>query len=291
MPFITVDGCDIYYEEWGTGVPLVLTPGGLSPASTMLPLVDRLADKFRVIIWDRPNQGMSQIAIRGPSELDLCANALAVLLEAINAGPAFLAAPSEGSRVSLRAALRTPELVRGLFFWQMSAGPVVEWLRSEYHDKYADMAMAEGMDAVARTPWYHERIKYNPSNRERLLSLDATEFAATKRLWAKELEVEHLVPGHTEDQVRKLAMPVWVVAGVDETHPPEAAARVAEVVEQGRMIPAPYGPEEWDRVLHIDVEANSPYVLYSTLPGVSELIEDFISTSTAASPVPTELAR
>ncbi len=278
MPFIDFEGCDIFYDEWGTGTPVVLTAGGLDPATSLRPLVDRLADRFHVIIWDRPNQGLSHVEMRGPSDLDLYAAALAALLTALEVPPAFLAGPSEGSRVVMRTALRTPELVRGLFLWQTSAGPIGDQLRYTNYEQYALAAEAGGMDAVAHTPWHHERIKFNPANYARLLAMDPTEFAATMRRWSQELRPEDPMLGHTEQMLREVHAPAWIVEGVDAAHPPEASRRVAELLSHGTSVPAPYGSEDAHAIAH-RVEHNPRYNLYALLPGIGELLEAFVTTN------------
>jgi pimeloyl-ACP methyl ester carboxylesterase len=65
MPFVERDGASIYYEESGSGFPLLLlAPGGLNscgPFWDRMPLNPRtaFADGFRVIAMDQRNAGQS----------------------------------------------------------------------------------------------------------------------------------------------------------------------------------------------------------------------------------------
>ena len=65
MPFLERDGASIYYEEHGSGFPLLLlAPGGLNssvPFWERMPLnpVQAFADEFRVIAMDQRNAGRS----------------------------------------------------------------------------------------------------------------------------------------------------------------------------------------------------------------------------------------
>ncbi len=278
MPFFDFDGCDVFYDEWGAGTPVVLTAGGLDPATSLRPLAARLVDRFRVIVWDRPNQGLSHVEFRGDSDLDFYAASLAALLRALDAPPAFLAGPSEGSRVVMRTALRSPELVRGIFLWQTSAGPIGNQLRHTNYLRYAEAAEAGGMDAVAHTPWFNERIKFHPANYERLLALDPAEFAAKMRHWSTELRAEDPMLGHTEAMLRQVQAPAWIVEGVDPSHPSEASRLVADLLPNGTFVPAPYDGAAADAIAH-RVEHNPPYNLYALMPGIDALLEEFVTTN------------
>jgi len=65
MPFVERDGASIYYEESGSGFPLLLlAPGGFNSAIPFwhrMPLnpIEAFADDFRVIAMDQRNAGQS----------------------------------------------------------------------------------------------------------------------------------------------------------------------------------------------------------------------------------------
>jgi pimeloyl-ACP methyl ester carboxylesterase len=275
MPFLDLNDWDLYYEELGSGTPIVLTAGGMDPAVSMRPLALRLAAEHRVILWDRANQGQSAVVCDGASELDIAAGQLASLLDHLGCGPAFLAAPSEGTRVSMRVALRFPEHVAGMVLWQVSAGPIAEHLRQTNYEQYAALAEESGMDAVAATPWYHERIKFNPHNRERLLAANPLKFAASRRAWRDELREEDPVLGHSAAEVATVTAPTLVVEGVDWTHPAEASARLAELLPSGEHAAAPYDEALWNSIVSAP-PGGIPFALYALMPGIYELIREFI---------------
>lgn len=276
MPFLEASGQDIYYEDIGAGVPLILTAGGLSPATTMRPLVEQLASRYRVIIWDRPNQGLSQVSFRGSSYLEECAVVLRSLMSALDCSPAYLAAPSEGGRVAFRAALMYPEIVSGLFLWQVSAGSVADYLRESNYEQYAALAESEGMEAVTRTMWFAERIKHNPANRERLLEYDPKAFAAILRKWKGELREQDPILGHTSAEASSVSVPTAIVAGVDETHPFEYSKLLAETVPGATFHEAPYDEKDWHAVVN-KIPGSPSFCLYAMLPGIGAMIDAFVS--------------
>ena len=67
----------------------------------------------RVVIWDRPNCGESEVCFRGESESEMQADVLAGLLRALDLAPAVIVGGSGGARVSLLAADRHRDVARG----------------------------------------------------------------------------------------------------------------------------------------------------------------------------------
>jgi pimeloyl-ACP methyl ester carboxylesterase len=60
--FVSVDGIKLHYVEKGSGRPVVLLHGdaGSSYDFVLSPLLDKLAEKYRVLVFDRPGLGYSQ---------------------------------------------------------------------------------------------------------------------------------------------------------------------------------------------------------------------------------------
>src|SRR5215469_10808096 len=106
MATATVNGLSIGYEIIGDGPgrPWVITPGGRF--SKDYPGVRELAQALaqrgdRVLIWDRPNCGESDVCFEGATESDMQADTLAALLSHLDMTPAVIAGGSGGARVSL----------------------------------------------------------------------------------------------------------------------------------------------------------------------------------------------
>src|ERR1700754_4406709 len=113
MARIDVNGLELDYELLGDegAPPLVLTPGGRYPRDTAgVPELGRIfADNgYRVLLWDRPGCGASDIGFTTPSESAMNADAAVGLLEALRLEGITLVGASAGSRISLMAAARMP---------------------------------------------------------------------------------------------------------------------------------------------------------------------------------------
>jgi pimeloyl-ACP methyl ester carboxylesterase len=108
--FKVIGDVNIYYEEQGPGVPVVLCRGGRLNAESTRPTVAKLAAKYRVISWDRPNTGRSEVSFKGSKDVDMWADQMMELLGALNAVPAYLVGPSMGVRTNFATAVQYPML-------------------------------------------------------------------------------------------------------------------------------------------------------------------------------------
>jgi pimeloyl-ACP methyl ester carboxylesterase len=254
VPRIELDGIGIAYDLIGGGArSAVITPGGRSSKDTpgVRALAQVLADGgLRVLIWDRPNCGESDVSFRGPSESVLNADALAGLLRALDLAPALVIGGSAGSRVSLLTAIRHPAVVERLFLLWISGGAVGLTALAYYycHDSLAAAAMG-GMPAVAALPAWAETLARNPGNRERFLAQDPSAFIQTMKAWAEAFlpAGDSPVPGTTAEQLRALRMPTLVLRSgtADFHHPRETSEAVQRLIPGSQISAPPWGDREW----------------------------------------------
>lgn len=274
MPSISIRGSSIYYRDLGSGVPVVLSPGGRSPLDLVMPLAEKLATKCRVILWDRSNLGRSDVAFDGCSDNDMWADQLFDLVRLLDVSPVYLAAASSGARLSLRFALRYPTAVRGLFLWLMTGGPIADLLSATYYSSAACVAAEHGMNGVIAMAYWAERIRANPANLERMLARDPEEFAATMRRWALSMRADDLLIGITEDELRRVTTRTRLVAcSGDPAHDAARTQRVAALMPNADLInPQDFGLA-WVTI-RARVEVGTGYELVPLLP---DLIADFLS--------------
>jgi len=113
--FLEVDGVRLHYIERGHGEPLVLIHGNgtMIQDFTVSGLVDRLAERFRVIVIDRPGYGYSS----RPRQLwtpRAHARLFQGALDQLGVNRAMVYGHSWGTLVAIALALEFPSLVRGL---------------------------------------------------------------------------------------------------------------------------------------------------------------------------------
>jgi valacyclovir hydrolase len=106
----------IYYEESGSGEPVLLLPGWADNLAEHIPMREALAANYRVIAADLPGSGRSEPLPRAYSSTyyQEDARAFAALLEDRAAVPAHLIGFSDGGEVALLMAELSPGLARSL---------------------------------------------------------------------------------------------------------------------------------------------------------------------------------
>ena len=227
MPKANINGLEIAYEVSGSGTPIVWLQGARSPRHLMRPIAEPLSSQYRCLIYDRRNCGESDILIAGDkSEQEIWVDELAALLRHLDMAPAYLGGWSAGCRVALLTAIRYPELVRGLTLgWVTGGQDAAQRLAYEYYGQFIEAAEQGGMEAVTKKPFFADRIKANPGNEQRLLSMDPAQFIDTMRGWERYFSEAGDLPviGATEAELAAVQAPTCIVAGDDAVHPTKAA--------------------------------------------------------------------
>ncbi len=252
MATATVNGLTLAYETIGEGRPWVITPGGRFTKDE--PGVRQLAEALaaqgnRVLIWDRPNCGESDVCFEGSSESAMQADALVGLLEHLEMTPAVIIGGSGGARVSLLAAAH-PGAASGLATWWISGG-VYGLLTLAMHYCGGSLAAAwtsGGMEAVADLPEWQEVIEGNAGNRQRILDQDPKTFVAAMERWMLAyVPTDEPVPGLSLAAARALDIPALVFRSgeSDVWHTRATSERLAEVLPQARLVEPPWGDREW----------------------------------------------
>ena len=256
MARVDVSGIEIDYEFHGdAGAPIaVVTPGGRYPKET--PGVPQLAQAlaaagWRALLWDRPNCGASDISFEGGSESNLHATVLNQLIRKLASGPVALLGGSAGSRVSLVAAARDPEVVSHLVIWWISGGPIsLAQLAAYYCGDSAIAASRGGMEAVAALPGWAEQIARNPRNRDIILAQDVDAFVAKMQQWAAAYGYSDSspVPGVTAPDFARLKMPVLVFRSgkSDLSHTRRTSEWVHELIPHSKLVEPPWPDQEWN---------------------------------------------
>jgi pimeloyl-ACP methyl ester carboxylesterase len=114
VPEAKVNGVTLYYELEGSGEPLVLVHGSWGDATSWRFVVPGLAERFRVLVYDRRGHSRSEQQPDTPGSIDEDGDDLAALLDALDLVPAHVATNSWGGNIALRLATRRADLFRSL---------------------------------------------------------------------------------------------------------------------------------------------------------------------------------
>jgi pimeloyl-ACP methyl ester carboxylesterase len=171
MSYADVNGLSLYYEEHGSGEPLVLLHGGLGAAELWAPVLPALAAGRRVIAVDLQGHGRTADVDR-PFRPETMADDVAALIEHLGLERTDVMGYSLGGLVALRTAIQHPERVRRLVLVS------VAFRRDGNHsDAIAamDAMSAEAAEMMKQSPIYemYARIAPRPEDWTRLISKTA----------------------------------------------------------------------------------------------------------------------
>ncbi|MGN6356995.1 MAG: alpha/beta fold hydrolase, partial [Novosphingobium sp.] len=267
----------IEYELSGDagGQPVALTPGGRFTMDS--PGIREMADELakagkRVLLYDRPNCGKSDVCLAGSSESENQAEALAGLIRQLDLGPTVIAGGSGGSRVSLLAAARHPELCSHLALWWISGDPIgLMQLATYYCGEAGTLASRGGMEAVLSATSWAENLAKNPGARDKLLAMDPDEFIAVMQRWAAAYVPSETspVPGMKPVDFARLTMPTIVFRShrSDLSHTETTSLWVHRLIPQSRLLDPPWRPDEWN-YRSASVQAGTEKGLFESWPSL-----------------------
>ena len=221
MPALTINGGDVVYELLGEGgAPLiVLTPGGRFSKDIpgLRPLAEALcAGGMRVLLWDRPNCGQSDVQFYGQTESHMRAETLHKLLTTLDLAPCVIVGGSGGARDSLLTAMLYPELATKVCVWNIVGGIYGTFALGAYYIVPSIRAVrTRGMEAVIELPEWKTLIEGNPVNRERLLGLDPDEFERVMLRWLVAFvpKAGQTIPGVDDWLFERIKVPTLIIRG------------------------------------------------------------------------------
>jgi len=283
MAHMKIGGIGVAYELIGEGDrAITITPGGRFSRDT--PGVRQLAEElaksgYKVLIWDRPNCGESDICFDGECESFQNADTLAALIRSLGLAPALVYGASGGSREALLTAIRHPDVVKGVVCQWLSGGGIgIATLPMAYNHDPAVAAAIGGMAAVAELPALQEQLTRNPGNRDRLLAWQVDAFVQKMRDWA---DWFFCAPGQPiscvcDGELEGITAPVVVLRSCasDIHHTRATSEAVAAMIPGAELQEPPWGDREWlDRLA---ATASDPSAgLFVSMPKLAPQIVDF----------------
>jgi len=240
MPMAQVNGAEIYYEEVGSGPPLILSPGGLQGVlSSYQPVIEALSQAHRVVAYDRRFGGRSISPMVVQTWEMVCQDVIG-LMDVLGIEQAYLGGGSFGAAISFGCAVRYPERVRAIFPSNLAGGVICDAYLAMKLFKSAEMAMNQGIKAVVDAfdpdnrfaPFTPEWAQYDPEYRQTLEAMAPEDFAQVMRDTIYALfDGPYLTLGMSEKRLKGIRTPTLIMPGNNDIHP----RRVAEQVH--RLIP------------------------------------------------------
>jgi pimeloyl-ACP methyl ester carboxylesterase len=219
-----VNGIELAYQAFGIGPPLVLLHGGFGSVDMFGANVDLLAAGHRVIGVDLQSHGRSPAAHR-PMRFETMADDIAELIVSRGVERATIMGFSLGGGVALRTAIQHPRLVDGLVLIS------TPFKRSGWHPEMRAGMEAMGpevADSMKQTPLYEAYRRIAPRVEDWPLLVE-------------QLSTLLKIDYDWTEEVKKVQMPVMIVAGDADGLPPSHAVEFFALLGGGKR------DANWDR--------------------------------------------
>jgi 2-hydroxy-6-oxonona-2,4-dienedioate hydrolase len=253
---IEVSSGNVVYEILGeSGDLIVLTPGGRfgKDIPGLRPLAEALVDGgYRVLLWDRPNCGKSDVQFYGQSESHMRAETLHGLLGALGVQRCIIAGGSGGARDSMLTTMLYPELVSKLVVWNIVGGVYGMFVLGSYYVVPSILAArGAGIEGLLKVPEWRQRIEENPNNKQRFLDLDCDEFLKVMLRWLNAFVSKpgQTIPGVEDEMFDRIRVPTLIIRGGenDWDHPKRTSLEVSCLIKGSELIDPPWPEDAWER--------------------------------------------
>jgi len=253
---LEIHGGNVVYEILGeTGEFIALTPGGRFSKDIpgLRPLAEQLVKGgYRVLLWDRPNCGKSDLQFYGQSESHMRADTLHQLITGLGIGPCVIAGGSGGARDSILTTILHPEIVTKLVTWNIVGGVYGSFVLGSYYIVPSIQAVRGlGIKGLLGVSEWQERIAENPTNKERILAMDADEFLKVMLRWLNAFVPKpgQAIPGVDDALFDDIMVPTLIIRGGenDWDHPKRTSLEVSCLIKGSRLIDPPWPEDAWER--------------------------------------------
>ena len=132
MPFANIDGRNMYYEEYGKGIPVVFGYSYLWDKEMWYPQIQELSNYYRCIIPELWGHGRSDILPEGEYNIDSLAQDYVKLLDFLKIDQAVFVGLSVGGMWIGRMAVNFKERVRAMVLIDAVLGSELEEKKQKY---------------------------------------------------------------------------------------------------------------------------------------------------------------
>lgn len=220
--YAMVNGLKMYYEIHGTGTPLVLIHGGGSTIQTTFGRVlHEFAKAHKVIAVEMQAHGHTADIDR-PLSFEQDADDIAALFKHLKIDKADIFGFSNGASTTLQFAIRHPEMTNKIivastfykkagapsWFWDMMSKPTFEGMPQPFKDAF---------------------LKINPDTN------------ALHRMYERDVARMQSFPDISEEQMRSIKAPAFIIIGDKDVVSPEHAAEMHGLLSNSRLAIIPGG--------------------------------------------------
>ncbi len=265
MPTIRANDAELFYEETGSGAPVLLLHGLGSSGEDWAPQVDALAKRHRVIALDLRGSGRSRDLAHpaGPFSIPQLADDAALVLERLGACPAHVVGLSLGGLIAFQLAIHHPSSVRTLTI--VNSGPAFVPRTLKEHAAVAlRLGVARLFGPAGMSRMLAKRLFPRPDQQhlrarfvERMSRNDKRAYAATQRA---------VLGFSVLDRIGEIDVPTLVVAADQDYTPVSAKEAYARKMKKAKVVVVPDArhalpiedPEKFNPILTEFLASGSP---------------------------------
>jgi len=148
MPVITVNGVEHHYEIHGQGTPLVFVHGGFVDRQMWTPQMAYFAESFKVLSYDLRGHGQTRGTPTPKYSMDLYAEDLKALLDALNLECVILCGLSLGGMIAQAFAVQNVDRLKALILADTAVS-----VRLTLSDKFQRYILAPKWLMLATIRW------------------------------------------------------------------------------------------------------------------------------------------
>ena len=234
MPFAVNEGTKIYWDEEGTGDPLLLIMGLGYPSIAWYRTRPVLAKRFKTIALDNRGVGRSEMPA-GPYPIALMASDAAAVLDAAGVERAHVFGISMGGMIAQEFALQYPKRVRSLILGCTAAGGP-HAVRSE--PEAGAMLMARARMTAEEAAEAAVPFIYDPGTARHLIDEDME----VRRPWfphpdAYNAQLQGIMGWACYDRLENIGAPTLVVHGESDRLVPAGNGKlIAEKIPGAKLV-------------------------------------------------------
>jgi 3-oxoadipate enol-lactonase len=251
---VKVGSIDMYYEEHGSGEPLLLIMGLATDSTGWLLQVPALSERYRTIVFD--NRGVGRTSKpAGPYTIAQMADDTAGLMDAIGLESAHVLGISLGGMIAQELVLRHPRRVRALVLACTYAAPDenIRQNRTSLSDQLGVKADETGkvtvdvssIDPMMLFQTLLPRV-FNPeflaTDLPKLMQIFAGALQYGFSMEAVLAQVEASMGHDTTDRLSTIRSPTLVITGdADRLIPPRSSDVLAAGIPEAKLVKIPGG--------------------------------------------------
>ncbi len=240
MPYKTIKGKNLFYEERGVGFPLLFGHSYLWDGAMWEPQVEVLSASYRCIVPDLWAHGRSELPPSVPYSVESMAADHWELAVALGLERFAMIGLSVGGMWGLHLALNHPDAVRALVLMDTFVGPEPADTRARFFQMLDTVEQAGAIppsliEAIIPLFFSPVTMKHNPEmvNRfkERLASIPSERISGL-------VGIGRGIFGRASvlDRLGEIQVPTLVIVGADDlSRPPHEAQQMAEAIPNARL--------------------------------------------------------